>query len=362
MSGTSMDAVDVALVRFDDDTPSVLEYRQYPIDDRIRSAVRSLTARSDIEEVSRLDAILGQLFADAVLGIIDQGDLAISDIDVIGSHGQTVLHLPDTGQPRTLQIGDPAVIAFRTGITTVADFRRMDMAAGGQGAPLAPAFHNYCLREPGKNRIILNIGGIANITLLPGEYSVPVTGFDTGPGNGLLDDWNFRHNRTPMDRDGVWAGSGTVDEHLLEILMADPYFTLSPPKSSGRDYFNLDWLDRHLQKYGRQRDAADIQAPLLQLSARSIADAITKEAASATEMYVCGGGVHNPLLIKTLGTHLPYLHIGSTRDIGIDPDAVEAVTFAWLAKRRMEGKPGNLPSVTGARKPVLLGAIYQASY
>ncbi|MEX2524031.1 MAG: anhydro-N-acetylmuramic acid kinase [Gammaproteobacteria bacterium] len=360
MSGTSMDAIDTALVRFDEDSPDILEYRQYPIDDRIRHAVRALTSESNIKEISRLDAVLGKLFADAVLGIIDQAGLTPADIDVIGSHGQTVLHLPDAEQPRTLQIGDPDIIAFRTGITTVADFRRMDLAAGGQGAPLAPAFHNHYLRNPDKNRIILNIGGIANITLLPAEQSAPVRGFDTGPGNGLLDDWNFRHRRTSMDEDGTWAGSGNVDESLLKSLLEDPYFSLPPPKSSGRDYFNLAWLDAHLQTQGHTISAEGVQATLLQLSARTIADAVTEHAPETGEIYVCGGGVHNPLLMKTLSNHLPNLHIGSTRDVGIDPDAVEAVTFAWLARRRLEGKPGNLPSVTGAKKAVLLGAIYGA--
>lgn len=356
-----MDAIDAALVRFDEDSPSILEYRQYPIDDDIRRAVRILSIDSDIEEISRLDHILGELFADAALQILRKAGLTNSDVNAVGSHGQTILHLPDAERPRTLQIGDPNIIALRTGITTVADFRRMDMAAGGQGAPLAPAFHHHYMRDTDKDRIILNIGGIANITVLPREKDTNITGFDTGPGNGLLDDWNFRHNCTPMDRDGAWAGSGHADEHLLERLLGDPYFALPPPKSSGRDYFNLDWLDGQLQAEGRNIPAEDVQATLLQLSVRTIAGAVTKHAPDTREMYVCGGGVHNPLLMAALERCLPGLKVASTANIGMDPDAVEAVTFAWLAKRRMEGKPGNLPSVTGAKKPVLLGGIYSAS-
>lgn len=356
-----MDAIDAALVRFDDDTLSILEYRQYPIDNDIRRAVRALSIHSDIEEISRLDHIMGELFADATLQIIRQAKLANSDINAVGSHGQTVLHLPDADRPRTLQIGDPNIIALRSGITTVADFRRMDMAAGGQGAPLAPAFHNQYFRDPDKSRIILNIGGIANITILPCNKDADISGFDTGPGNGLLDDWNFRHNRTRMDRDGAWAGSGNVDESLLKSLLEDPYFALPPPKSSGRDYFNLAWLDAHLQTQGHTISPENVQATLLQLSVRTITDAVTRQAPETGEIYVCGGGVHNPLLMASLAQRLPAVKIASTGDIGIDPDAVEAVTFAWLAKCRLEGVPGNLPSVTGAKKPVLLGGIYSAS-
>lgn len=356
-----MDAVDAALVRFDNGSLSILEYRQYPIDDDLRKAVRTLSTESDIEEISRLDHILGELFADATLQIIREAGLTNSDVNAIGSHGQTVLHLPDAERPRTLQIGDPNIIALRTGITTVADFRRMDMAAAGQGAPLAPAFHHHYLRDPDKDRIILNIGGIANITVLPRQKDADIIGFDTGPGNGLLDDWNFRHNRTPMDRGGAWAGSGKADEDLLERLLGDRYFALPPPKSSGRDYFNLDWLDGHLQSQGCNIPAEDVQATLLQLSVRSIADAVTRHAPDTREMYVCGGGVHNPLMMADLERCLADVKVASTGDIGVEPDAVEAVTFAWLAKCRLEGIPGNLPSVTGARKPVLLGAIYQAT-
>jgi len=352
-----MDAIDVALVRFEGDSLSLLEYSQLPYADEIRRAVRNLSGDSAMDVVTSLDAILGNLFADAILDVLKQTGIKAADVAAIGSHGQTILHLPDARPPRTLQIGDPNIIARRTGIITVADFRRMDMAAGGQGAPLAPAFHASYLRTRESDRVILNIGGIANVTLLPRDPAVDVTGFDTGPGNGLLDDWNQLHNGTPMDKDAEWAESGTAREDLLRDLLKDPYFTLPPPKSSGRDYFNLEWVGRHLEAYA-DAAPADVQATLLQLSARSIVEAISKEAAETTELYVCGGGVHNPRLLKELRQELPAVKIASTSELELDPDAVEAVTFAWLAKQRLDGAPGNLPAVTGARRPVVLGGVY----
>lgn len=357
MSGTSMDAIDVALVRFEENSLSLIAYRQLPYADEIRKTVRILSGDSTMEVVSRLDAVLGGLFADAILSVLEQTGVRAADVAAIGSHGQTILHLPDDQPPRTLQIGDPNIIARRTGIVTVADFRRMDMAVGGQGAPLAPAFHARYLRTRESDRVILNIGGIANVTLLPRDPAVEVTGFDTGPGNGLLDDWNQLHNGTPMDRDGEWAESGTAREDLLRELLADPYFELPPPKSSGRDYFNLEWLGRHLEAYP-DAEPEDVQATLLLLSAHSIADAIAREASSTTELYVCGGGVHNPRLLKELRHELPAVKIASTLELELDPDAVEAVTFAWLAKQRLDGAPGNLPAVTGAIQPVVLGGVY----
>ena len=352
-----MDAIDVALVRFEGDFPSLIEYRQQPYTDEIRKAVRSLSADSSMEVVIEMDAVLGNLFADAIQTVLEQTGVKAGDVAAIGSHGQTILHLPDARPPRTLQIGDPNIIARRTGIVTVADFRRMDMAAGGQGAPLAPALHACYLRSRESDRVILNIGGIANITVLPRDLAVDVTGFDTGPGNGLLDDWNQLHNGTPMDKDSEWAESGTARGDLLRDLLADPYFELSPPKSSGRDYFNLEWLGRYLEAYP---DAVpeDVQATLLQLSAHSIAEAVSREAAATTELYICGGGVHNTRLLKELRQELPAVKIESTTELGLDPDAVEAVTFAWLAKQRLDGAPGNLPAVTGARRPVVLGGVY----
>ena len=354
-----MDAIDTALVRIGDTSLELIEYEQYPIDDAIRRAVRDISSIKSIDEVSRYDVILGDLFADAVQKIVVRSNLRHDDIIAIGSHGQTILHLPDDDNPRTLQIGDANIIASKTGITTVADFRRMDMAYGGQGAPLTPAFHAFQFRSSDVDRIILNIGGIANITLLPAEPAVTVTGFDTGPGNGLLDDWNRLHNETAMDKDSAWAASGNEDIKLLQTFLNDPYFSLEPPKSTGRDQFNLEWLNNRMEDFTRQVQASDVQATLVKLTSRSIADAIKAHAGNAGEIYVCGGGAHNPVLLEQLSEQLNGVRISTTDELGIEADAVEAVTFAWLAKQRMEGLSGNLPSVTGAKKPVILGAIYE---
>ena len=240
----------------------------------------------------------------------------------------------------------------------MADFRRQDMEAGGQGAPLAPALHASLFRSREFNRCILNLGGIANITVLPADVIKAVTGFDTGPGNGLMDDWNRLHNNTNMDQDGRWALSGIPDTTLLRELLADPYFDRPFPKSTGRDYFNLQWLQQQLALLDVQPKPEDIQATLLELTVASIAAAIKGQPVSISELYLCGGGTHNRALVRKLGEQLPGIVITSTQTLGLDPDAVEAVTFAWLAKQRLEGKPGNLPSVTGASRPVLLGTIF----
>ena len=361
MSGTSMDAIDTALVDIEPGSLALVEYEQFPLPEEIRTGVRQLSGSSSLDAVTHMDAVLGRLFAEAVNAIIKQSGISGAQIRAVGSHGQTILHHPESSPPRTLQIGDASIIAYRTGITTVADFRRMDLAAGGQGAPLAPALHAQYFRSDSADRIILNIGGIANITLLPSSIQREVSGFDTGPGNGLMDDWNRRHNNTNMDRDGKWAASGEVNQSLLDELLSDPYFSQAPPKSTGRDYFNLEWLDEMLNRSTPSLSAVDVHATLVQLTACNISDAINNHAPSTREIYVCGGGIHNPILMKALASRMPENTIASTESLGVDPDGVEAVTFAWLAHCRMEGIPGNLPSVTGAREPVILGAIYERS-
>ena len=272
-------------------------------------------------------------------------------VAAIGSHGQTICHRPNGAFPFTLQIGDPSVIAERTGILTVADFRRGDVAAGGQGAPLLPALHAAVLADPAIPRAILNLGGIANLTLLvPGQE---VLGFDTGPANCLLDAWAARHLGTERDNGGAWASSGTVDRDLLARCLDDPYFAAAPPKSTGREVFNLDWLDARVHT---GIAPADVQATLLALSARTIADALRANAPATREVFACGGGVHNPALMDALRAELPGVRVDTTAALGLDPDFVEAAGFAWLAHARLAGEPGNLPSVTGARRPRVLGA------
>lgn len=356
-----MDAIDTALVSFSNNKPHLVAYEQFPINEALKSSVRKIDISSSIEETTGLDARMGHLFADSVLKILDLADIKATDVTAIGNHGQTILHLPDADHPRTLQIGDPNIIAHKTGITTVGDFRRMDMADGGQGAPLAPAFHNEIFRKAGTNRVILNLGGIANITVLSGLLEENIHGFDTGPGNGLLDDWNQLHNHTEMDRDSHWASQGQPSEELLSLFLSDSYFDLAPPKSSGRDYFNLEWLNSKVSILSQDLKPEDIQATLLQLTVISISGAIKGYAPDTTEVYLCGGGAHNKKLTALLANLLPGIHLRDTSKLGLDPDAIEAVTFAWLAKQRIEGLTGNAPGVTGARSGQILGGIYQPS-
>lgn len=355
MSGTSMDAVDCALVSFENNETKLIDYAQYPLDDETRKRVRSVDAKIDTDEVNKLDIHLGHLFANASNALIKKANIMPDGITAIGSHGQTILHEPNAPEPFSLQIGNAHIIAQETGILTVADFRNMDIAVGGQGAPLAPAFHEFQFRHTDKNRIILNIGGIANITILPADINFPVTGFDTGPGNALMDDWARQHLNLDMDKDGEWACSGHINQTLLNRMHNDEYFKKLPPKSTGVEYFNLDWLDRFFSLLSPE----DIQATLLALSAETITDALQKHTTNTDELLVCGGGIHNKALMHAIREQLPKCNVVSTSEYGFDPDCIEAVTFAWLAKRRIENKPGNLPSVTGASQAVLLGTIYE---
>jgi anhydro-N-acetylmuramic acid kinase len=242
----------------------------------------------------------------------------------------------------------------------VADFRQRDMAAGGQGAPLAPAFHAVQFRTAKHNRAILNIGGIANVTYLPADAGKPVIGFDTGPGNTLLDQWIARHRSERYDRDGHWAESGKPSPELLEVLLSDPYFAKLPPKSTGREHFHPGWLERALARFNSLPSPEDVQATLLHLTARSIARAVRQYLPVVDELYVCGGGAHNRALMALLAEQFIPLPVQSTEALGLHPDWVETAAFGWLAHQAVEGRPGNLPSVTGARRPVVLGGIYKA--
>lgn len=360
MSGTSMDAVDAALVQFNETSTLLLAYEEYPLDPGIRRGVRNLSPSSSINEVSRYDTLLGNLFAEVALKLIQKAGITPDSIKAIGSHGQTVLHLPENDHTATMQIGDPNIIALKTGITTVGDFRRMDTAAGGQGAPLAPAFHEYLFRDYQQNYVILNIGGIANITILSKQPDAPVIGFDTGPGNGLLDDWNQLHNGTNMDKDSAWASGGSVDQALLNQFMADPYLHTVPPKSTGRDYFNLAWIRSQISRRGGNIESRDVMATLFKLTIHNIVNAIGTHATDTETVLVCGGGARNQIMLAELKRMLGDRQVITTTEKGYNPDAIEAMTFAWLAKRRLDLKRGNLPTVTGARKGVILGAVYQS--
>ena len=360
MSGTSMDGIDAALVRFDGDALDILHTVRHGYPGPLREQL--LVARTDAglktpEDVPELHRQVGKAFRDAAATLLESAGVAADAVDAIGSHGQTLRHAPDASPPYSLQIGDPEVIAAGTGITTIADFRRADIDAGGQGAPLAPAFHEWLFRSRDADRVVLNIGGIANITVLCANDR-PTIGFDTGPGNTLLDAWIRKQGLAAYDADGDWGASGSIIDDLLGRLLADPYFAAPAPKSTGFEYFNLDWLAPAL---ANDYDATDIQATLCQLTAQTIADAIRSAAPDAAEVLVCGGGIHNRDLIARLAAALPGTAVQSSAAAGLDPDWVEAVAFAWLAMRTQQGLPGNLPSVTGASGPVVLGSVHRAA-
>ncbi len=370
ISGTSADGIDAALVRFDCDPsrrPELLFGRTYPWEADLRAVLVALgqdDARLGLDDFGELDVRIGRAFAEAANRALADSGTAAEAVAAIGSHGQTLRHRPhgrnsDGQHAYTLQLGDPSTIAERTGIRTVADFRRRDVAAGGHGAPLLPALHAALLHRAGEDRAVLNLGGIANLTLLPATGAV--RGFDTGPANGLMDAWCLRHTGATFDRDGALARGGRVDPALLARLLDDPWFARPPPKSTGRDQFHLDWMRTRL---AGDETIADVQATLLALSAQSIADALRTAQPQTRRVIACGGGVHNAALMDTLATVLAGTIEGcvleSSAAHGLDPDHVEAMGFAWLAHATVHGRPGNLPSVTGARAPRILGGIYPA--
>lgn len=359
ISGTSVDAVDAALVEvIANDNVSTLACHKHPITQSLRDSLLGAFSHDSLQTTLELDVRLGHLFAEAVMDLLDKAGLTPSDVRAIGSHGQTISHKPSGPHPHTLQIGDPNIIAVRTGITTVADFRRRDVALGGQGAPLAPAFHAALFGGSDQRRAVVNIGGIANLTLLPKHHSDDVIGFDTGPGNGLLDAWVSRHLEIPMDTDAVWASAGTVDKRLLGQFLSDEYFARPAPKSTGKEYFDLRWVDQVLARNETRVDKQDVQRTLAELTISTIAEAVRDNKAGCDELLVCGGGAQNPLLMGGLREKLSPMEVKSTAEYGVDPDYLEACAFAWLAKQTLEGTAGNLPSVTGARKPVVLGGVY----
>lgn len=357
MSGTSMDGIDAVVASFDETGVNIVATHERPYADTLRHALLKAVATpvdQPLDNIGSLDRQVGECFRDAATEILEKCGIAASKIRAIGSHGQTVRHQPDAVTPYTLQIGNPDLIAAGTGITTIADFRSADIAAGGQGAPLVPPFHQWLFGSAGTDRAILNIGGIANITVLKFDGS-PVIGFDTGPGNTLLDRWVHKYRKEPFDCNGNWAASGTCIDDLLEQLMSFGYFGLPPPKSTGLEDFNLEWLQSYnVSSY----DPADIQATLSELTAKSVSDAIKRFAPDTAELFVCGGGAHNKDILLRLARLLPGTMIDTTEVVGLHPDWVEATAFAWLAMRTMSGQTGNLPSVTGARREIVLGTIH----
>ncbi len=358
MSGTSLDGIDVAIVEFTAATPRLLHFSTVSYDDALRVRLRALNASpaATLDDLYDLDAELGERYAGCVNAALEQASLEARQIAAIGCHGQTVRHGPTAQRPYSAQIGDPNRIAALTGIATVADFRRKDMAFGGQGAPLAPACHAALFRTDDENRVIVNIGGIANLSWLPADPGAPVLGFDTGPGNTLLDQWAQRHLGEPYDADGAWARSGQVRDALLdEALSQEPFFSAPAPKSTGTEYFDLTWLARF---FDGELAPVDVQATLLELTARSIAIAMATLPAQASTCFVCGGGAHNGWLLERLAGNLPETRVATTAELGVEPDAVEAIAFAWLARERLAKRPGNLTTVTHARQAAILGGLY----
>lgn len=355
MSGTSLDGVDVALVDFKTQQPQVVatHFLAYPADLRTQILALQHPSANELEITCLIGNQLAQLYAEAVNALLEISQTSAKNITAIGCHGQTIRHRPELGF--TLQIGNNALLAELTNITVVGDFRSRDIAAGGQGAPLVPAFHQAIFAHPQKNRMIVNIGGIANITFL--AKTGQVLGFDSGPGNMLIDSWTKLRHGKDYDANGAWAATGIVLDSLLFDMLAEPYFAMPPPKSTGRDLFNDNWLKQHLL-YPHLR-SQDVARTLVELTAQTIVDAIFKTCHEVDEVYLCGGGAHNNLLVESLSAKLGNsITLANTDTLGVGVDWLEAVAFAWLAEQTLAGKTSNLPEVTGAVGTRILGAIY----
>ncbi|AOY88936.1 anhydro-N-acetylmuramic acid kinase [Marinobacter salinus] len=358
MSGTSMDGIDAVLASFKDRKVQVHAAKTLSYPDSLRLRLLAVSQNQGTpDEIGELDTLTGNLFAEAATAVIQEAGIPLSRIRAIGSHGQTIRHQPSGSAPFSMQIGNPAIIAERTGVATVADFRRRDMAAGGQGAPLVPAFHKAFFGSNTEDRCILNLGGIANITWIPRAPDQPVTGFDTGPANALMDAWCLDQTGMPFDSDGHWAQEGSVDQSLLNDMLSDAYFEKPAPKSTGKERFNLDWVRTQVQRHP-DLSSEDVQRTLLQLTVTSVVCQLPQT--SAMKVYACGGGTRNPALMKELEQALGPRKLSITSELGLDPQWVEPVAFAWLAQQTIGGSPGNLPEVTGARGHRILGAIYPA--
>ena len=355
MSGTSLDGIDTALLDFSSSSSKLLATHYQPYPEPLKETLLALhqPALNELHQSQLVANELAHLYASATKALLNSARVTPRQIRAIGCHGQTIRHRPEAGY--TIQLGNGALLAELSGICVVNDFRNRDIACGGQGAPLVPAFHHKMLRHPDIHRVVVNIGGISNLTnLSPGEKT---SGFDCGPGNLLMDAWTQRHRNQPYDKDGVWAASGKVIPTLLQKLLDEPFMHATPPKSCGRDLFNMRWLEQHLSG---SEAPIDVQATLLALTGHAISDAIKHHCTGAKEVYVCGGGAHNTTLLNQIKSALPNCRIQLTDQLGIEADWLEAIAFAWLAQQSMHGLPANLPDATGAAHPCILGAIYQA--
>ncbi len=363
MSGTSLDGIDAALVEFKNNQVQLVAFEYQPFPDAIKNQLEQISdanAMVFLQDYGAMDTRMGLLFAQIIETLLAKASIPSAAIRAVGSHGQTIYHEPNTDLPFSLQIGDPNIIAEKTGITTIADFRRRDIAAGGQGAPLVPAFHQAVFSHETEHRCVVNIGGIANITILPPvSQSTAVIGFDTGMGNVLMDQWIQKHQSLNYDQQGNWAKSGVINYELVECLKKDPYFQADPAKSTGKEYFSLPWIYQNINVTNYR--AEDIQASLCYLTATTITDAIKKYAPATERVLICGGGIHNDYLLQLIEKNLS-CPVSSTELYGIHPDHVEAIAFAWLAKQTLNHLTGNLKEVTGAKHNVILGGIYQGSW
>jgi anhydro-N-acetylmuramic acid kinase len=364
MSGTSLDGVDGTLVAFGDSDADlqVLAHAHRPFDGALRAELLALNTPGPAElhrSALAANALVG-VYARVVGALLEASRLSRQQVRAVGAHGQTVRHRPGEfdGVGYTVQLNAPALLAERTGIDVVADFRSRDIAAGGTGAPLVPAFHRAVFGKTGATVAVLNLGGIANLTVLHRDGRT--IGFDCGPANVLMDLWMHRHSGAPFDANGAWAASGAVVPSLLASMQDDPYFKRSPPKSTGRDLFDATWLERHLRSTPSGLRPQDVQTTLAELTAQACADDMTRHASDARDLLVCGGGALNDDLMRRIATHLPRVAVCSTDSAGLPSNQVEACAFAWLARASLDRKPGNLPEVTGAKGLRILGALYPA--
>ncbi|WP_144393141.1 anhydro-N-acetylmuramic acid kinase [Pleionea sediminis] len=363
ISGTSADGIDAVVLDFSNNQTKAVAEQTYPYPEQVREEVLSLSQPllskegQRIDRQGHLDHHLGKLFAEAARNVCKTAEISMSEIVAIGSHGQTIRHRPQTQNPFSLQLADPNVIAWETQCVTIADFRRIDIAAGGQGAPLVPLFHQQMYQSEAANRVILNLGGIANITWLPKDGQ-QVIGFDTGPANALCDYWIEQHQNNDYDVEGAWARSGQTSTELLKHMLADPYFQLPAPKSTGREYFDAQWLQQKL-KGADPLPPEDVQSTLAELSAQSIARHINKLPGPCEELLVCGGGIHNHYLIERIEAALNGdIPVNPLNQGGLNSDFVEAATFAWLARERISNRRVDYRSITGSNSPLLMGAVY----
>ena len=356
MTGTSADSLDCAAVEFSNNEMNIIGLKNYDIPSNIKKDISENTASKKLNEtlIKELDLRLGKFFSDKVKEFISYFSLRKEKIEAIGSHGQTIKHEPNSIPPFSLQIGNPQLISNQLGIKTIGNFRDDDIAKGGQGAPLSPIFHREVFALENERRLIINIGGITNISLLGGGELI---GFDTGPGNCLLDIWTKKNKRGNYDNEGNWAKSGTVDKELLDIMMKDNYFSLEPPKSTGPDYFNLSWLQDCLVKLNREIDPLDTQTTLAELTASSLSNSLKRLKIFYENIYICGGGVHNKFLMSRISCLLGE-KCYTTDKLGLDPDYIEAICFAWLAYKRVNNIKFNMSAITGSNENVFLGKVY----